>query len=106
MVVGIPYLPLGTEDVNERTSSRDVRTSGMNLTGMKETAPLSDGSGEFMQKCVRLMPVDASVGDALSIDKRLAVYESLRSSNEIAFNHGTHDSAFPVHNLFCHGAAY
>ena len=66
----------------------------------KVPATLLDGSGEFMQQCVGLRPVDAGIGDALSIDKRLAVYETLRSSNEIAFNHGTDDAVFPVRDLF------
>ena len=83
-----------------RTSSRDVRSSGMNLTGTRVTATFLDGAGEFIQERVGLRPVDASVGDALSIDKRLAVYEALRSGNEIALNHDTHDAALPVHDLF------
>ena len=46
-----------------------------------------------------LRPVDAGVGDALSIDKRLAVHESLCSSDEIAFNHDTHDATFSARDL-------
>ena len=38
---------------------------------------LANGAGEIFQEQVRLGPVDASVGDALSVDRRLAVYESL-----------------------------
>ena len=78
----------------------------MNLPGTKATAPFLHGGGELTQECVGLMPIDAGVCDALSIDKRFAVYESLRSSDEIAFNHGTHDAAFPVRDLFCHRTAY
>ena len=78
----------------------------MNLTGTKVNAPLLDGGGEFLQESVGLRPVDAGVGDALSIDKRLAVYERLRSSNEIALNHDTHDAGFPIDDLFRHGTAY
>ena len=72
----------------------------MNLLSTKMTAPLLDGGGEFMQECVGLRPVDASVGDALPVDKRLAVYKSLRSSNEITLNHDTNYAAFPIRDLF------
>lgn len=78
----------------------------MNLSRTKVNAPTSDGGGQLMQERVGLRPVDASVGDALSIGKRLAAYEVLRSSDKIAFNHDTHDVAFPVRDLFCHSTAY
>ena len=63
------------------------------------SAPLLDGCGEFTEECMCLGPVDAGVGDALSIGKGLAAYESLASCNEIAFDHGTRDATFPTRDL-------
>ena len=63
------------------------------------SAPLLDGCSEFTEECMCLRPVDAGVGDALSIGKSLPVYESLASRNEIAFDHGTHDATFPTRDL-------
>jgi len=67
---------------------------------MRMTAPLLDGGGQFVQESVGLRPVDAGVSDALSVDKRLAVYKSLTSGNEIALKHDPHDAAFLVRDLF------
>ena len=81
-------------------------SSELNLRGAKASAPLLDGGGEFTKKNMGLLPVDTGVGDALSIDKRVAVHEGLRSSNEIAFDHGTNDAAFAAGDLLCHGTTY
>jgi len=63
------------------------------------SAPLLDSCGEFTQECICFRPVDAGVSDALPIDKGLAVYESLASCNEVAFDHDTHDATFPTRDL-------
>jgi hypothetical protein len=63
------------------------------------SAPFLDGCGKFTEERMCLRPVDAGVGDALAIRKGLAVYESLASCDEIAFDHETHDAAFPTRDL-------
>ena len=87
----------GEESVGVR--SRDICASDLHRHGAKVSAPLLDGGGEFTKKNMGLSPVDAGVGDALSIDKRLAVYESLRSSDKIAFDHDTDDATLPARDL-------
>ena len=89
-----------------RPLSRQRGLAGLNLPGMKVTAPFLDGGGKFVQECAGLGPVDAGVGDALSIDECLAVCESLTSGDEIAFHHDPDDAALAVRDLLSHGAAY
>ena len=79
--------------------SRDIRVSGLHRHGAEVSSPLLDGGSEFTEQRMGLRPVDAGVGDALSIDKRLAVYESLRSSDKIAFDHDTDDATLAARDL-------
>ena len=51
------------------------------------------GGGELSEKAVGFLPVDAGVGDALSVDKRLAGDELLRTGDEVAFDHDSDDVA-------------
>lgn len=62
-------------------------------------APFLDGGGEFLQKGMGFRPVNAGVGDALSIDQRGAGDQLLRSGDEIAFDHDTHDATFSAGDL-------
>src|ERR1700721_3900664 len=45
------------------------------------------------------VPIDAAIGDALSIDEWLAWYEFLRSRDQIALDHDAEDAAVSRGNL-------
>ena len=59
----------------------------------------ADRCGEFAQQRVGLRPVDAGIGDALSVGKGLAGNEPLRACNKIALDHDTDDVAIAARDL-------
>ena len=79
---------------------------GLNLPDTKVGSPLLDSAGECTQEHLSFGPVDASIGDALSMDNRLSVDQRLRSSDEITFDHDAHDATIPARELIRHVAAY
>ena len=48
---------------------------------------------EFFKEGVSLLPVNAGVGDALAVDKRLAGNELLRARDQVALKHNADDIA-------------
>ena len=69
-------------------------------------AATAGGCGELFEKGMGLLPVDASVGDALAVDEGLAGYEFLRSGDEVALDHDADDSLISGGDLCSSFAAY
>src|SRR5258707_1907065 len=65
----------------------------------------ANGRGQLCEQSMGFAPIDAGIGDALSIDQRLAWHEFLRSHDQIAFDHDAEDAAVPRGHLWRHIAA-
>ena len=59
----------------------------------------ANGGGEFAKNAERVVPTEAGVGDALSVDERLVGNQLLSTCDEIALDHDSHDATISARDL-------